>query len=605
MCGIVGKITLNLTKRDDARLNAALHSLHHRGPDAEGIWSSERVLLGHKRLSIIDLATGNQPMEDINTRYCIVFNGELYNYIELRNALLNLGVVFKSQSDTEVILNAYIVWGKNCLSQFNGMFAFAIWDTHTKTLFAARDPLGEKGFYYYIDSQQFIFASEPKAIFEFDIKKEFAGEFLQDYLIFRSIRAPNTFFKGIHKLDAGQCLTLSATLTLSIEKYWSLPNRTETMPDTVNEQDITEELIQRLNNAIALRMRSDVPLGVFLSGGVDSSLITALAAEKMGSATLNTFSIAVKDWAFDESIYQHQVSEKFATHHLALHLDESHFINEIDRYIVHCDDIVGDPSAVALQILSQQVKASGTTVVLAGEGADELLGGYSSYTKFFWLTKIRQFACLQSLASLVPLVNKMPNLKHLTEAVYCFSGTANVYSYTDIVQLEKAFSDYIPLAFTDKSSTQTLRDLLVIDIENRLPNDLFMRTDRATMAYSLECRMPFMDPSLVSWLMTIPDTYKIKQGVRKYILKKAAEPYLPKALLYRKKIGFDLPVEKWLRGAFALDLQCYFEQDQLIEALNYDYVLGIYHAWLKGNSYLTHQIWNLFFIERWYRTWFT
>ncbi|NOT84111.1 MAG: asparagine synthase (glutamine-hydrolyzing) [Methylococcaceae bacterium] len=604
MCGIVGKITSNLTDNDSLKLKAAMKSINHRGPDADGIWSSESVIFGHKRLSIIDLATGTQPMEDINKRYCIVFNGELYNYIEIRDELISNGVMFKSKSDTEVILNAFIFWGKNCLTTFNGMFAFAIWDKQTHSLFAARDPLGEKGFYYYFDGTQFIFASEPKAIFEFGIAKDFAGEFLQDYLIFRSIRAPNTFFKGIFKLDAGESLSLSADFSLKIEKYWSLPHKSEILTNT-NELDITEELIHRLKDAIKIRMRSDVPIGMFLSGGVDSSLLTALAVEEMGSSVLNTFSVAVKDWKQDESEYQNMVSTQYGTNHLALHLDESHFINEIDQYIYHCDDIVGDPSAVALQILSQKVKASGTTVVLAGEGADEIFGGYSSYSKFFSLRKIRQYKLLKSLLSLAPTIHKMPNLKPITESIYCFSGTANLYSYSDISQLVKTFSDYIPLKFGNESSNQTLRDLLVIDVENRLPNDLFMRTDRATMAYSLESRLPFMDPSFVSWAMSIPDTYKIKNGVRKYILKKASEPYLPKELLYRKKVGFDLPIEKWLRGVFSADLQHYFERDQMINELNYDYISSIYKSWLNGNSYLTYQIWNLFFIERWYRKWFT
>jgi asparagine synthase (glutamine-hydrolysing) len=591
-----------------------LNAMAHRGPDDEGIWESagHEVILGHRRLSIIDLCLGHQPMLDVSGDYAIVFNGEIYNHTELREELRKGGARFRTQSDTEVILEAYRRWGVECLQRLDGMFAFALWDGRKKTLLLARDPFGEKPLYHAWHDGKLFFASEPKALFALGVSPRFSPEILPDFFIFRSIPAPLTMFHGVRKLPAGAFAVLGDSAgDLQSRPYWTYP--TASSPSRVpSEAEAAEELLARIRSSVRLRLRSDVPVGAFLSGGVDSSLITALMCmEAAPGTTIRTFSVTVGDETLDESPYQQMVARQYGTIHTSVAVGQKEMSGALRRWFHICDDLVADPSAVALYLLSGFVQEAGIKVVLSGEGADEVFAGYHSYARF--LRMARQHRRLRFLGWSHPLAapllarfgSKGRSAAELLNPRFTFLGTSLSAAYS---RLDEILEDPIsrrPLAWDIEmppGDSASLRDLLTYDLRFRLADDVLPRTDRATMAASVEARTPFLSGELVRWALTLPAGFKIRKGISKYILKRVAERHLPSELIYRRKIGFELPVATWLRTEFAPDIKAFLEERR-IPGVRYDHFAGLWRQGCPPASLET--AWRWFSLESWYRVWFS
>jgi len=618
MCGIAGiffgKGGDSLPPgRSHAVLKSALRTIAHRGPDDEGIWESSgrEVLFGHRRLSIIDLSLGHQPMLDVSGNYAIVFNGEIYNHKELREELSGAGAEFQTQSDTEVILEAYKQWGGACLSRFDGMFAFALWDGRLKCLLLARDPFGEKPLYHARHEGQLLFASEPKALFSLGLPAQFEPNVLADFFVFRSVPAPNTMFRGVQKLPAGSYLNLGdVEHELKPTSYWTCPAQ-PTAPAFQSEAEATDELIDRLRSSVRFRLRSDVPVGAFLSGGVDSSLITALMCEEAPAGTqIRTFSVTVGDRKMDETPYQQMVARKYGTLHTAAAIGEKEMKSALRKWYHICDDLVADPSAVALYLLSDVVKNAGIKVMLSGEGADELFAGYHSYSRFLRMArlhgKLRAFQWSYPLArELLPFFSaKGRTASELLNPRFAFHGTSSAAASWQMDQMLNDSVPTVPHAWTigrPLSPKATLRDLLVYDMQFRLADDILPRTDRSTMAHGVEARTPFLSTDFARWALQLPDQLKSRDNISKYILKKAAERFLPHELIHRRKISFELPVGGWLRGEFAPDVTR-FLQEQKIAGIHYPFFSALWRQNCPSAS--LDVFWRWFAIESWHREWF-
>jgi asparagine synthase (glutamine-hydrolysing) len=560
MCGICGIVTLAsgmAVERDDVL--AMRDVMVHRGPDDAGIFVEHNVGLGHRRLSIIDLSTGHQPMTNEDGSVVIVFNGELYNYLGLRDQLIGKGHVFATHSDTEVIVHAYEQYGENCLEYFRGMFAFAIWDSKNRQLFIARDRLGKKPLYYGQWGGTFLFASEIKGIFAHPAaQRELDAEALDLYFGFRYVPGPRTMFKGIAKLQPGHFLKISDNVVRTSE-YWDF-NGIQTRQ--IAQETAEEEFVELLKESIRLRLMSDVPLGVFLSGGVDSSVVVALMSELVAEP-IKTFSVGYTgDTKENEFEYARMVSNIFRTEHHEFRLTADDFLGFLPKLAWHLDEPIADASTIPLFFISQLAKEH-VTVVLSGEGADELLGGYYTYKKMLLLESLHSLPGSGLLGSVSALagrllgnrkVERYANLLRLP-LEQRYTGVSRVFTEVERKRLYKALSGIMPHTLADVvapyyervKNRQPLDRMLYLDTKVWLPDDLLMKADKMTMATSMELRVPFLDHVLVEYAASLPASCKIKGNETKYLLKHAMESRLPKELLYRTKKGFPVPISRWLR----------------------------------------------------------
>lgn len=615
MCGIVGYMSYEGTppisrSRLEAPLRQALSRLAHRGPDHEGVWWSRdgRVVFGHRRLAIIDLASGNQPMLDSEGRVCVVLNGEIYNFHELRDDLEGKGHRFVTRSDTEVLLEAYKEWGEGCLEKLNGMFAFVIWEIERKQLFAARDPLGEKQLYFANAGEGLVFASEPKALFPFGIRRSLDTASLFDFFSFRTVPSPKTLFEGVSRLGPGKSLMTTDGRALNIKDYWRWPESVGRGVPVDPEHD----LLEALSGSVRLRLRSDVPVGAFLSGGVDSSLVTALMRkENVGNTEIVTFSVAVEDPNLDESTYQRVIADQYRTRHVTRIVTEKDMLGLCASWTSIADDLVADPSAIALYGLSTLVRDHGIKVVLSGEAADELFGGYGAYVAF--ASKALRRRLLAPLATFADRVGALPSMGEgiatlcadILDEDLLFGGTAKAFHRREIRRLVcRKGRDGLKAYWSQRPERGTVGEAMLFDLRQRLSDDIFVRTDRATMAASVESRVPFSDPGLVRWALSLSDVLKVNTGNTKVLLKRTASRLLPHDLIYRPKIGFDLPIDRWLRGAFRDEITEYLHA-RVIPGLDYAQVASMLANWRStgGQSVRSTQVWFWFALERWYRTW--
>jgi len=572
VCGIAGIVGRSSTYADEQTVKRMIDTFGYRGPDDDGTWKSPfaDVALAHKRLSIIDTShAGHQPMHsyaiiggDSVIDYSIVFNGEIYNYIEIREELKEKGVEFETESDTEVILQAYKFYGKPCLDKFNGMFAFAIWDAASQELFVARDRLGIKPFYYHItDAGDFVFASEIKGILSaIDKPWQTKMSLIDQYMSFGYVPGENTLHDGIKRLLPGHCGTLSE-LGFEVNEYWEL-NFNDGSEDKGLDYYATETT-KLLKSAIDLRLRSDVPLGVFLSGGIDSSAVVALLSQGTESC-LNTFSVAY-DFGeeFDESQFARQVSDEFNTKHHEIKVDPKEFKEFIERYICLMDEPVTEAAAISLHYVSQLAKEE-VTVVLSGEGSDEIFGGYDFYQYMGVIEKIRSLVgggfsgFLGSLGSAIdkiaPKISKYLMLTSQTfeqryRGISSYGETYKHYLYKDEVKQalfglkSTPVRNFINELFAKTKGLDLLSRMLYFDTKTWLVDDLLIKADRMSMASSLELRVPFLDYRLVEFAATIPSKYKIKNGTSKFLLKHIMKGLLPDSIINRKKMGFPTPLK--------------------------------------------------------------
>jgi asparagine synthase (glutamine-hydrolysing) len=570
MCGIAGFVANFAGEHDTATTLARMTGiLRHRGPDDSDLWSDGTAFLGHRRLSIVDLATGHQPMSNEDGDLWIVYNGEIFNHEDLRPGLEQAGHLYRSRSDTETILHAYEQYGAACVERFRGMFAFAVWDKQRRRLFCARDRLGIKPFYYYWDGRLFAFASEIKALLEHpSIQTRFEESVLPEYLAFGYISDERTFFRGIRKLMPGHVLELDAAAAsprLEIRQYWDAPVPVKQERD---DESWIRECRARLEETVRMRLMSDVPLGAFLSGGVDSSAIVALM-KRMVSGRVVTFSVGYAEGEFSELDYARRVAQALDTEHREVVVSRDDFFGALPSLVWHEDEPIVWPSSVSLYFVAK-LAAEHVKVVLTGEGSDELFGGYSRY---HFYTVNQQWLKWYRIAP--PFVRR--GIRDWIAASRLLGATARrKLQHTFLGQaedLESLYLDNFYSAFGAAAQGRLLRRpdtgviyanyrrywsaredasplarLLYADQKTYLI-ELLMKQDQMSMACSIESRVPLLDHPLVEFAAQAPDRMKVRNGEGKYIFKRAVEDLLPREIIYRKKMGFPTPLRQWLSGA--------------------------------------------------------
>ncbi|NWG32038.1 MAG: amidotransferase 1, exosortase A system-associated [Rhodocyclaceae bacterium] len=572
MCGITG-IFDTRGKRDIDRdvLSRMNESQFHRGPDEGGLHIEPGVGLGHRRLSIIDLSTGQQPLYNEDGSVCVVFNGEIYNFRELIPELQSLGHVFHTKSDTEVIVHAWEAWGEDCVTRFRGMFAFALWDRNRDTLFLARDRLGVKPlFYALLDDGTFLFGSELKSLLAHGgLKREIDPLAVEEYFALGYVAEPRCIFRQAKKLPPACTLKIGAGGAALPEPrpYWDVRF---TLDAKLDEIEAREELERRLRESIRLRMIAEVPLGAFLSGGVDSSAVVALMAG-VSNEPVNTCSISFSDPAYDEARFAQQVADRYHTRHFVDRVESDDF-DLIDTLAKLYDEPYADSSAIPTYRVCELARRH-VTVALSGDGGDESFGGYRRYRLHLMEEHLRAALPLGLrrplfglLGRLYPKADWAPRIfraKTTFEALARTSVEAYFHSISVIrnAQRDRLYSDafksqlggYNAQAVFDRHAAKADTDdplalIQYIDLHTYLIGDINTKVDRASMAHSLEVREPLMDHPLVEWLATLPSSFKMRGGEGKWLLKKTMEPHLPHDIMYRPKMGFAVPLARWFRG---------------------------------------------------------
>jgi len=571
MCGITGVFDTRSTSEIDRNLLHRMNeTLIHRGPDEGEVYVESGLGLGHRRLSIMDVSSGQQPLFNEDGSVVVVFNGEIYNFQKLVGELTALGHRFRTHCDTEVIVHAWEEWGERCVERFSGMFAFGVWDRNRQTLFMARDRLGIKPFYYtLLDNGLFLFASELKALLVHpDFDKTFDHRAIEDYFAYGYIPEPKTIFKNAFKLNPGHLLSLQrGQQTVQSREYWDIPF---TPHGSLSEEEAAEELILRLRNAVDSHLMSEVPLGAFLSGGVDSSAVVAMMGGLM-KEPVNTCSIAFADPAFDESDYARLVAERYQTRHFTEQVQQDDF-DLIDRLAVLYDEPFADSSAIPTYRVCELARKR-VTVALSGDGGDENFAGYRRYRWHMIEERLRSklplglrkplFGLLGSVYPKADWAPKFLRAKTTFESLARDSVEGYFHSvsildnklrmqlftrgfYRDLqgYRAVEVLRDY-----ADKSPTKDALSLIqYLDMKTYLVGDILTKVDRASMAHSLEVRVPLLDHELVEWVSGLPASMKLRQQEGKYILKRSLEPYLPHEVLYRNKMGFSVPLASWFRG---------------------------------------------------------
>ncbi|OGV51861.1 MAG: asparagine synthase (glutamine-hydrolyzing) [Lentisphaerae bacterium GWF2_52_8] len=550
MCGFVAAIGKDHKEIvSEGTLRSMTRMLTHRGPDDEGLWNERELAFGFRRLSIIDLSPqGHQPMLSAEGRYVIVFNGEIYNYLELRAELEDKGVRFSSHTDTEVLLAAYQLWGEKCLSKLSGMFAFVVADRWERNVFAARDPLGIKPLYHWEDGKAHIFCSEPKALLPYaELEPDYAA--LDEYLCFRGLSGPGTLFKNLKSVQPGSCLTWRNGI-LSKKRYFELENSfSEAFGGSFAEACETVE--SALQESVKLHLRSDVELGIQLSGGVDSSLVTALAAKQSGKA-FHTFSISVPGGAEDESAYQKMVSQQYGSIHHDYPVDDALLMELLPQAAWGFGAPLNDPNSIAAWHLSREAKKH-VTVMLSGEGADESFLGYRRHAPEMLSEKCRS-AKLRRIPGVKWLAGRWPFQvgrswrRALALDPVLFAQSLGNLDLSLLLQREKGNPAKGFRAEMRNVAGDDLTKGIILQDQAAYLAPWLQRADTMGMAHALEFRVPLCTKGIFQLANSLPYRLKVYNGERKAILKKIAEKYLPMELIYRKKVGFSVPGKDWIEG---------------------------------------------------------
>jgi asparagine synthase (glutamine-hydrolysing) len=635
MCGIAGIVETAATEPSisESILRSMSDVIRHRGPDDDGQWiaPNHRCGLAFRRLAIIDLSpAGHQPMTTPDGRFTIVFNGEIYNHAILRRDLEERGYQYHSKTDTETILYGFREYGEKFLSKMIGMWGLAIWDNDKRELFCARDRVGIKPLYYSYQQGRFIFGSEIKSILQHpSISRAMNIEEMTNYLSFSMTSEHSTLFEGIHKLQAGHFLRLKADGTLTTERYWS-PLQPNTPYSTLSESETIDEIMRLLRQAVKDRMMSDVPFGVFLSGGVDSSTNVALMAELM-DRPIDTFSVGFKELEkYNEMEYARKVAKIFKTNHREILIDDTDALPVLEELAWHEDEPNGDPVCIPLYFLSKLTRESGTTVIQVGEGSDEQFVGYpwmvrelkfyNTYWKTFnALPKSIQKGIYATVKPIFQARGQYLALDYIRRAVennpLYWGGAVDITpSYLENL-LTPQFQHYSrsPVQMATRlnsaaTSRQTKDDFIqqmaFVELSHRLPELLLMRVDKMTMAHSLEARVPFLDHRLVEFSMTIPAAMKLPHGATtKYLLKKGVEQILPNEIIYRKKQGFDAPIKEWLRKQWAEYTMSVIFNSQLVKdgILNRRFVQFMFDYHIAGKGKFARPIFALLNLCLWHK----
>jgi len=626
MCGITGIYAFNMVGRVSMiNIANATQALTSRGPDFQNMYNDQHVALGHRRLSIIDTSpSGHQPMWDSSGRYCIIFNGEIYNFQPLREQLKAAGIIFQSSSDTEVLLNLYIKEGKNCLERLNGFFAFAIYDNKEKSVFIARDRLGIKPLYYLHDDDRVLFASEMKSIIEYGIDKSIDFTALKTFLQLNYIPAPRTIFKHVKKLLPGEHLEIS-TQGVSKHKYYEV----KAQPTNTDDYSAQKERLKiLLEQSVSRRMVADVPLGSFLSGGIDSSVIATLASRY--KPDLHTFSIGYQDEKyFDETAYAQLVANKIGTRHTVFSLTNKDLYKHLEGILDYIDEPFADSSAIAVYILSQETKKH-ATVALSGDGADELFAGYNKHAAFYRLLngggKVSIAKAFGPLWSILPksrnskITNLFRQLDRFSkgaklsskERYWRWAGFVDEQGADQLLSessrqelLENEYQLFKNTLLAGIPAQEDINDLLLQDVKLVLPDDMLTKVDRMSMANGLEVRVPFLDHEVVEFAFSLPVDSKINSQIRKRILQDAYRDILPDKLYNRPKKGFEVPLLKWFRNEMkSLIVHDLLEENFIKEQgiFNPKTVKQLTHKLFSSNPGDVHaRIWALIVFQWWWK----
>jgi asparagine synthase (glutamine-hydrolysing) len=621
MCGITGFVNLRDRAAGTADLRRMMDVIAHRGPDGHGIYEDGTAFLGHRRLSIIDVAGGHQPMANETGAVHVTYNGEIFNHAAIRPKLEQAGHRYTTRCDTETIVHAYEEYGAECVTRFRGMFAFAIWDAGRRTLFCARDRLGIKPLYYFSNGRVFAFASEIKALLQHpEIRTEFNATLLAEYLTFGYTSGDATLFGGIRKLMPGHTLTLDVnTGRDEIRRYWDVPEAGEEARKT--EQEWIAECRARLEETVQMRLMSDVPLGMFLSGGVDSSAIAALM-KRMRTEPVKTFAVGYREAAYSELGYAREVAETIGTDHHEVTIGMEDFFNALPRLVWHEDEPIAWPSSVSLYFVSR-LAAEHVKVVLTGEGSDELFAGYQRYQHYLfnrrWADRYRvvpgalRGAARKSIESSSLLsADLRRKLQHTflgREATVESLQLDNFYGAFSAAERKAMlaspagvqvdpYASY--LSYWNARGGPVLSQMLYADQKTYLV-ELLMKQDQMSMACSIESRVPFLDHPFVEFAATVPENMKIRNGTGKYIMKRAVEDLLPHSIIYRPKMGFPTPLKSWLREERAAPIFSLLmdREGLLAEYVDLGYVEKLIERQRAGLEDATDRLWRLLNLQLW------
>ena len=624
MCGIAGFNEAIIACTDANRVLARMGaSIEHRGPDAGADFISESVAMRHQRLSIIDISEhGMQPMHSHSGRYVTVYNGEIYNFKLLRAELESQGVKFRGDSDTEVLLAMFEQYGPDCLHQLNGMFAIAIWDTLEKSLFLARDRLGKKPLYIWRHGNKMAFASEIKALLEVPgVERKLQLDAVKDYFVYQYVPDPKSIFENIEKLAPGHYMQINASGDVSVNQWWDVSFAT-TRSDP--EDELVDELHALINDSVQLRMISDVPLGAFLSGGVDSSAVVGYMA-KHSATPVATCAVGFDSEAHDESAFARVVAELFHTNHREFKVvgDVSDSLLQVARMF---DEPFADPSFLPTYFVSQMARKA-VTVALAGDGGDESFCGYTKYANYkrelSWRSRIPRGRGRSALSQLSNVstgsgFSQIQRASNLLRSLGAEDDTGfficNSFFREDLWnslakgQLLAVTKHYDPAEttrahFNRADTDDPMSQALYTDIKSYLPGDILVKVDRMSMANSLECRAPLLDYRVVEFAASLPMDKKFHQGTSKYLLKKTLGRMLPESILHRRKMGFESPVAQWMRSSLRSTFEQVVFSDSAAnrELFNQRPLQRMWQQHLAGSNTFVAELWSIFMFELWWQ----
>jgi asparagine synthase (glutamine-hydrolysing) len=624
MCGISGIFDFGAQPVDKVVLANMTAAMRHRGPDGDGLYFSRGLGLGHRRLSIIDLEGGAQPISNEDGTIEVVFNGEIFNFIELRSELQSLGHIFKTRSDTEVIVHAYEAWGPACVNRFNGMFAFALWDSKKDQLLLARDHLGVKPLYYLSVGKKLIFGSEVKVLLTHpECPREVDLRSLGQLFTLRYVPSPNTLFDGIKKLPPAH-LMLVRRSGVEITRYW---NWKPTINVEINENEAIETYQALVEDAVRLQMRSDVPVGLFLSSGVDSGSLLSLMS-KQTSRPVHTFTIGFEDGEREnETGDARHMAERFGADHDEMIIGPGDYQRYFDRYLLDLEEPVGNETAAAFYFVSRLASRK-VKVALTGQGADEPWAGYHRHKgahlsriygrlPFFFTQRVFQ-----------PLIRRYSKNERLRRAVVSLDEKdtlarfVKIYSFYDSDMKEQLFQPWLRQEISvdglearlslrslqaEVDSLDPLTQMLYMDTRTNLPDDLLMVSDKTSMSNSIEARVPFLDYRLIEFVETLPPRLKLRHLSGKYLHKKAAEKWLPKGIVHRKKKGFANPVDQWLRDRLSRYVgDCLLREDSAVnQYFRPEYIRQIVADHDAGRQHYLRHIYLLISFEMWHQAFIT
>jgi asparagine synthase (glutamine-hydrolysing) len=614
MCGINGHFGFRARASAEAGVMRMNRSLAHRGPDAEGTWSNEKVVLGHRRLSIIDISpAGNQPFFSADKKQVIVFNGEIYNYLELRNELAS-GYTFTSTSDTEVMMAAYHKWGIGCVSRFYGMFGFALWDEDLQALFIVRDRLGIKPVYYAETDDGVVFSSEIRSIMSSGVvEKKISPAALTDYLRYQTVHAPDTIIAGVKMLMPGHYMKLDADGSF-MHQYWDMATSANRNAGGEDPATIRKNIHDLLMSSVEIRMRSDVPYGAFLSGGIDSSIIVGLMSQ-VSAHPVKTFSVTFEEKEFDESQYSGLIADKFNTDHTPIRLSANHFMQLVPDALRAMDHPSGDgPNTY---VVSKVTREAGVKMALSGLGGDELFAGYDVFKRMKdleqkqWLNKTPLFLRKISgnvLTRLRPSVASEKLAQSLRQPQMDF---AHLYPITRQLLMDNTVSSLVKNNSLQHNPVASIADLAeatglplfsrvsIAEINSYMQNVLLRDADQMSMAHALEIRVPFLDHRLVEYVLGVDDINKYPH-TPKQLLTDSVKGLIPMNVIARRKMGFTFPWSVWMKGELRELCEQNIRSLEAVEALNYAGVFALWNRFLKGDPLITwSRVWPLVVLGHW------